>query len=61
MRCDALAAIALVDKEEGLRASQFGKEEKCLSELHEKLTHNYNGWRDSVQRTYVDALLGWHE
>ena len=61
IRCDALTAIALIDRKEGLTAvKKFGKDAGCLAELHEDLNQRYDAWRDSVQRTYFDALLGRH-
>jgi hypothetical protein len=61
IRCDALTAIALIDRDQGMQAAdKFSKDAECLTELHEDLNHRYDAWRDSVRRTYLDALIGRH-
>ena len=61
IRCDALTSIALIDRPAGLQAANtYGQDGECLTELHEDLNHRYDAWRDSVKRTYIDALLGRH-
>lgn len=64
IRCDALTAIAMIDRQESLRlASQVAKDDpKCLGEIADGLNRNYDSWIDTYapRRTYLQALLGRH-
>jgi len=64
IRCDALAAIAMIDQQNGLRvASEVnGEGPECLSDAAEHLQRDYAGWvaSNGLRRTYFQALLGRH-
>jgi HEAT repeat protein len=58
-RCDALEAIALLDSDEAhvLAKEQASSSVDCINQLAEALV---NG-KLPVRRTYLQALVGWHE
>lgn len=62
IRCDALAAIGMIDHQEGLRVANSvkGDELECLSEIAGD--KDYVQWLKSnaQRRTYFQALLGRH-
>lgn len=64
IRCDAITAIAMIDRQQGLRVinSAGGKGPDCFSEIADGLYGNYAQWLKSnaVRRTYFQAFLGWH-
>lgn len=63
IRCDALTAIGMIDPEEGLRIAKSVKGEglECLAGI-EDLDRDYTQWLklNAPERTYFQALLGWH-
>ncbi len=64
IRCDALAAIAMIDQKEGLRVGNRvrGEGPECLSEIADDLARDYAEWLKSnaLRRTYFQALMGRH-
>lgn len=62
IRCDALAAMGMIDHGEGLRVLTSIKREglQCISEIADG--QGYSQWLKSygLRRSYVEALLGWH-
>jgi hypothetical protein len=64
IRCDALTAIAMIDREESLRlANHIAQDEpRCLGEIADGLKRDYDAWIESnaPRRTYLQALLGRH-
>jgi HEAT repeat protein len=64
IRCDSLAAIAMIDKSEGLRIASLvmSDREGCLSDTANQLQRDFTEWArsNSLKRTYLDALIGRH-
>jgi len=64
IRCDALTAIAMIEREESLRiANQTAQDgPKCLGEIADGLKRDYDAWikSNAPTRTYLQALFGRH-
>ncbi|HEU5136439.1 MAG TPA: hypothetical protein VFU13_14915 [Steroidobacteraceae bacterium] len=64
IRCDALTAIAMIEREESLRiANQTVQDDpKCLGEIADGLKRDYDAWikSNAPRRTYLQALFGRH-
>lgn len=64
IRCDALAAIAMISSQEALRVTTtvHAKQLQCFSDIAEHLRGDYAEWLKSSapRRTYMQALMGRH-
>lgn len=62
IRCDALAAIGMIDRREGIVVWNSIRKEglECLSGVNN--ANDYSQWLqlNSPRRSYLVALLGWH-
>ncbi len=60
IRCDALTAIAMIEREESLRIANQTVQDgpKCLGEIADGLKRDYDAWikSNAPRRTYLNSL-----